>query len=58
MDMISRIGLAMSVTLCAGAGYLFFMPKGSDEVAPKAVADTALVREISVPAAREESLQG
>lgn len=56
--MISRIGLTMSVMLCAGAGYLFFVPKGNEEAPPKAAADTALVREIAVPAAREESLHG
>lgn len=58
MDMISRIGLVMSVMLCAGAGYLFFVPKNDAQLPVAAVSGSARVREIEVPVARDETLQG
>lgn len=60
MDTVSRLGLVMSVLLCAGAGYLFFMPHGEQsDVSP--VTETSFndtVREIEVPGARAETMDG
>ncbi len=61
MDMMSRIGLALSVVLCAGAGYLFFQPsaQSSAQDASTTQGDVQYeVREIEVPAPRDETLAG
>ncbi len=57
MDMISRVGLIVSVALCAGAGYLFFIPKQAAVDVGSAPA-TGTIREIAVPDAHDEQLSG
>lgn len=57
MDMISRAGLVASVALCAGAGYLFFIPQGA-EVADSTTAGLNSVREIARPQGHDEQLNG
>lgn len=58
MDMISRVGLVVSIALCAGAGYLFFIPKQAAVDSDNTPLAVGAVREIAVPAAHEEQLSG
>lgn len=57
MDMISRIGLFASVALCAGAGYLFFVPKQAT-VGSQDAMQAGVAREIPVPTGHSEQLSG
>jgi hypothetical protein len=57
MDMISRAGLVISIALCAGAGYLFFIPKQA-VVDSSDTSTVGIVREIAVPATHDEQLSG
>ncbi len=58
MDMISRVGLIVSVSLCAGAGYLFFIPKNTEVSGEAYQLADAHVREIAVPLPHDEQLSG
>ena len=57
MDMISRVGLFASVALCAGAGYLFFVPKHAAVDSQDAM-QVGSVREMNVPTGHGEQLSG
>jgi hypothetical protein len=58
MDMISRAGLVVSIALCAGAGYLFFIPKQAVVDSGDTSQTVGVVREIAVPSVHDEQLSG